>query len=123
MSRFLISIKENIHSFVYLHDPQPQTLDICKENSCKDQICLQVNVKEIKCLSTDENLISDASNNIPSNIDDEMQSLIDTDTDTVPQKANQKKKYRYRPSNTILFCIITLGILVTVSVKIKFEDF
>jgi hypothetical protein len=93
---------------------------MCTENTCKDQVCLQVNAKEIKCLSIDENLISNASINIPSNIDDDMQSLMDTDT--ISQKPNLRKKHRYLPSNTILFCIITLGILVTVSVNVKLKD-
>jgi hypothetical protein len=110
--RFLTSMKEQIHSFLFLHDSQTSSSNLCTENSCKDQLCLQINSKEIKCLSIDENLISNLSKNILSNIDDEIQSLINTDI--ISQTSNQRKKYRYLPSNTILFCIIILGIFVTI---------
>lgn len=50
-----------------------------------------------------------------------MESLIDNDI--VSQLANQRKKYRYRPSNAMLFGIVILGVLVTVSETIKIEEF
>jgi hypothetical protein len=84
---------------------------------CKDQICLQINSTEINCLSIDENLISNqliTSDNNNLDLQNEIQSLVDDDN-IASQIANSRKKHYSRPSNTILFCIIILGILVTVS--------
>jgi len=79
---------------------------------CKNKICLQINSTEINCLSIDENLISNELKPLD-NINSDIQSLIDDDI--YSQLKNKRKKYRYIPTNTILFCIIILGVLVTVS--------
>jgi hypothetical protein len=79
---------------------------------CKNEICLQINSTEINCLSINENLISNELKSLD-NINSDIQSLIDDDI--YSQLTNKRKKHRYIPTNTILFCIIILGVLVTVS--------
>jgi len=87
---------------------------------CKDKICLQINSTEVNCLSIDENIISNeliTSDNINSDLQSDIQTLVADDS--VSKIANQRKKYHYRLSNTILFCFITLGVLLTVSINFR----
>ncbi len=110
---FITSTKQNIRSFLFLDYQQTDLSNLCTNNSCKNELCLQVNSTEINCLSIDENLTSITLDNMNSDLQNDIESLIDDDI--YSQTANKRKISRYRPKNTILFSIIILGVLVTVS--------
>jgi len=79
---------------------------------CINEVCLQINSTEVKCLSIDDILISTA--HIGNSISQDAIQLSG-EGDMISEVTNQRKTYRNRPSNTILFCIVFTAVLIVVS--------
>ncbi|CAF0778249.1 unnamed protein product [Rotaria sp. Silwood1] len=114
---FITSTRENIRSFLLIDYQSIALVNLCMNYStirCKNKVCLQINSTEINCLSIDENIITkeliiSTTNTKNSTLQNETESLIYDNL--ISEGANRRKHYRYRPSNTMLFCIIIFGVL------------
>ena len=118
--RLVTSTDEEIHALLLLNDQSTHVNQLCTENTpsprCKNQLCLQVNVNETRCLSIDATLISTAlapSNNINAILPDPVQSQSTNGNDS--SVAKQRRTFFYRPWSKILFCIIGLSIFLAVN--------
>ncbi|CAF0807202.1 unnamed protein product [Rotaria sordida] len=119
-NNFITSTREHIRSFLPIDNQPVASVNLCENYSktrCENKLCLQINSTEINCLSIDENiitkqLITSTTSTTSSTIQSETQSV--TYNDHITEAADQRKNYRYRPRNTILFLIIAFTILAAI---------
>ena len=114
-------MKEKIRSFINLYYLKNDSPNLCLQDNfltrCKDKICLQINSTEVNCLSIDEKIRSSQlsiAEDSYSDLTNDKQSSVDV-TNTISEKTNPNKNDRYRPTNTMLFGIMFLGIFAIVS--------
>lgn len=112
---FVTSTRDNIRSFLLIDHHQTDLSNLCTNDSttrCKDQLCLPINSTEVKCLSIDET-VKPITNMISLLSQGATQSS--EQNDPVSNVVNPRKQNPYRQTNTILLCIIFIGVLITVS--------
>ncbi|CAF3309320.1 unnamed protein product [Rotaria socialis] len=117
-SNHLITLtQEHIRSFFLINNQQTEILNLCMKQgttNCKNQLCLQINATDISCLSIDESITATAviTSTTKSTVKNSPQTLLNSYQ--ISQAAEQRKNYRYSPSNTMLFLFIIIGIFAGV---------
>jgi hypothetical protein len=114
----ITSTRDNIRSFLLIDHQQTDLSNLCTKYSttrCANKVCLQINSTEVNCLSIDETIVPAASIAHSGNSISQDGIQLLGGGDMISEVANQRKTYRNRPSNTILFCIIFTTVLIVVS--------